>query len=182
MRIALLALALAGCGGTFTSAIPYDDAGARHDAPIEARHEAGSDVIHRDSKPAKDAMPEADLAETTTKDVGADHHDAAPPPPDAPTPDVAPPPPDSPPPPKDSGCAPPSETSGVCGGIPYTIPYQFCAYDGYTYTYSVLDTPPECQCAVTYDCTCLGWYPGSVCGPLGSFSACSGTPPQVTCD
>lgn len=180
----LFALVLVGCGGSFEAAIPDADAG--HDAPDRAiRHDSGASEGGADAGAAREGgRPRHDSG-------GGDALPDVEQPPDAPVPADAPLSDVAPPPDAggeamvgDSGCAPPILTSGSCGGIPYTIPAEFCVYVDSYYSgpyYAVYPTPAACTCATTYNCTCLGYASSDSCG-TGSVAGCSGSPPQVTCN
>ena len=83
----------------------------------------------------------------------------------------------------DSACITPFSYPCSGGGLVASAPYQACVYDEYFVAYSLGSVPYACQCAATFTCACLSYYPSVVCGGRSwSFCTESGGGPQVTCD
>jgi hypothetical protein len=189
--LVLASLALVACGSPFSAGelIPplHQEGGADAlDPPdvvlpgldaapdrrgIHVHHDGGAETS-ADVAPGSDAMPDV-----VHPDAGKDTS----PPLDA-MGDAKPPPPDTSP--VDTGCAPPGLPSTKCDTLIVSVPPgQFCSYDLASMSYSVGSTPAECQCASTYNCTCLSWYLGAVCaGKTYVMCVMSGGYPLVTCD
>jgi len=191
MRLLLASLLLTACGGTFSSAIDpppeasdHHDAGqAVHDAARERadrEHEAGPREAgrHRDAAPRPEPMPEAGPAVDAgdSGDAGADTWTA---------PDVASPPADTGPAP-DTGCTLSKTIYDPCPdlGPSALAPGEFCVYDTTSGISSTLATPAVCQCAGSYDCTCLVASGIQLCSPSQVYGGCSDSDgyPVVNCE
>jgi hypothetical protein len=83
----------------------------------------------------------------------------------------------------DSACITPFAYYCAGGGLVANAPSEVCVYDEYFVSYSLGAVPYACQCATTFTCACLSYYPSTVCGGRSwSFCTDTGGGPQVTCD
>jgi len=149
-----LGLAATACGGSFTAEIPEGG------HPYEG--DASSDVI----LPGIDgAIPEGGSGDSSD-DIHHPRHDAGH---DA---DSSLPPPEAG---HDASCPQPTPATSPCGSVTIDAPSQYCVYNEITGIYSAMNgVPMACQCAATYNCTCLmgGLSDSTICGVGSTLLSC----------
>jgi len=165
---ACLAVLLVGCGGSFGVKVPEGDAGdevAALDASASDASEASDSGNPtgdaRVGGSERDPLPDASGASDVV--AVSDAGDEAPV--------------------DDAGCTPYPHGSNACpGGAGASTPSQVCVWFPYGSLSTTIATPAACQCASTYDCTCLFANAPLTCG-AGLTMTCSDSSdgPVVTC-